>query len=134
MEFNQTTKAIYLQIADHICDNILSAEFQAGERLPSVRDYAAQLEVNANTMMRAYDYLQQRGLIFNRRGIGYFVAEDAPIAILSHRREIFMKNELEYFFRRLNMFGITPGQLSELYSDYTAEGRIPNQENNNENI
>lgn len=121
MNFQQSNKAIYLQIADRICDLILTGKFEAGERLPSVRDHAAEMEVNANTMMRSYDYLQQRGLIFNKRGIGYFVAEDAPITILAQRREHFMTTELEYFFRHLSMFGITPDTLASLYSDYNKQ-------------
>ncbi len=118
MNFQQSGKAIYLQIADRICDQILTGTYEVGSRLPSVREHAAELEVNSNTMMRSYDYLQQRGLIFNRRGIGYFVAENAPITILEYRRDNFMKNELDYFFRHLRMFGVTEQELSRLYDDY----------------
>lgn len=122
MNFQQSNKAIYLQIADRICDQILLGEYPTGGRLPSVRDHAAEMEVNANTMMRSYDYLQQQGLIFNKRGIGYFVADDAPINILETRRRYFMENQLEYFFRHLDMFGITPEALAESYSKFRENG------------
>ena len=51
-------KAIYLQIADLICDDILQGRLLEDERIPSVREYAAAVEVNANTCVRAYDWLQ----------------------------------------------------------------------------
>ena len=51
------SKPIYLQIADRICDEILQGTYGEGERIPSVREYAALVEVNANTAMRAFDFL-----------------------------------------------------------------------------
>ena len=65
-------KAIYLQIADRICDEILLGTYGEEERIPSVREYASVVEVNANTAMRAFDYLQSLQVIYNKRGIGYF--------------------------------------------------------------
>lgn len=61
MNFKES-KAIYLQIADRICDEVLLGQYQEDERIPSVREYAAVVEVNANTVMRSYDYLQSRRL------------------------------------------------------------------------
>ena len=57
MNFKES-KAIYLQIADRICDEILLGQYPEEERIPSVREYAAIVEVNANTVMRSFDYLQ----------------------------------------------------------------------------
>ena len=71
MNFKES-KAIYLQIADRICDEVLLGQYQEEERIPSVREYAAVVEVNANTVMRSYDYLQTQGVIYNKRGIGLF--------------------------------------------------------------
>jgi DNA-binding transcriptional regulator YhcF (GntR family) len=65
MNFKET-RPIYLQIADRICDEILSGQFKEEERVTSVRDYAALVEVNPNTVMRTYDYLQQQEIIFNK--------------------------------------------------------------------
>lgn len=72
MNFKES-KAIYLQIADRICDEVLLGQYREEERIPSVREYAAVVEVNANTVMRSYDYLQSQEVIYNKRGIGYFV-------------------------------------------------------------
>lgn len=76
MDFRDT-KAIYLQIADRICDEVLVGKFAEDGRIPSVREYAAVVEVNANTVMRSFDQLQSQGIIYNKRGIGYFVAAGA---------------------------------------------------------
>lgn len=117
MDFNDN-KAIFLQIADRIMDEILSGKYTAGNRIPSVREYAAAVEVNANTVMRSYELLERTRIIFNRRGIGFFVAENAVQNIIESRREKFYAEELAYFFSRLKSFDVTPEALSELYKSY----------------
>ena len=117
MVFNEN-KPIYLQITDSIMDAIAAGEYPAEERLPSVRDYAAKVEVNPNTVMRSYDWLQQQRVIFNKRGIGYFVSPDANKRIIEMRRNIFFRDEADYFFKRLASFGLTPEDLAELYRQY----------------
>ena len=88
MNFKEA-KAIYLQIADRICDEILLGQYKEEERIPSVREYAAIVEVNANTAMRSFDYLQSQEVIYNKRGIGYFVSVGAKKKILSSAKDIF---------------------------------------------
>ncbi len=88
MNFKEN-KAIYLQIADRICDEILLGKYKEEERIPSVREYAAIVEVNANTVMRSFEHLQTLNIIHNKRGIGYFVSASATEQILSVRRETF---------------------------------------------
>ena len=83
MNFKES-KAIYLQIADRICDEILLGQLGEEERIPSVREYAAIVEVNANTVMRSFDYLQSQNIIYNKRGIGYFVATGARAVSYTH--------------------------------------------------
>ena len=75
MEFKEK-KSIYVQIADHICENIVKGIWKEGDRIASVREFAVDIEVNPNTVMRAYSYLQDEGIIYNKRGIGYFVGEN----------------------------------------------------------
>ena len=81
MNFN-TEKPIYLQIVDVISDRILSGELKGGDRIPSVREYGADIGVNPNTMMRSYEKLTADGIIYNKRGIGYFVSDDARDTVL----------------------------------------------------
>lgn len=118
MTFNDNNKAIYLQIADKLCDDVMLGATKSGDRIPSVREYAAHLEVNANTVMRSYEYLERNGIIFNRRGIGFFIAENARETILAMRRDSFFNEEIHYFLRQLMTLGISPDELKTIYSNY----------------
>ena len=117
MDFKEN-KAIYLQIADNIGDRILSGELPANGKIPSVCEMAAEIEVNPNTVARTYEYLQQQGVIYTRRGLGYFVAADAAQIVVRERRNALMQGELDYFLGRLKAVGISPGELTTLYEDY----------------
>lgn len=117
MEFNEN-KPIYLQIADSIMDGVLDGTYPPDGRLPSVREYAARVEVNANTVMRSYDWLQQQTVIFNKRGIGFFVAPEARKRIVEMRRNVFFRDEAEYFFSRIESFGLSPEDLATLYRSH----------------
>lgn len=124
MDFNEN-KPIYLQITDGIMDEILAEIYPVEGRLLSVREYAAKVEVNANTVMRAYDWLQQQKIIFNKRGIGFFVMPDARKRIIEMRKNIFFQEEASYFFGRLSTFGMMPEDLARLYSEYlSSEDKI----------
>lgn len=114
-------KPIYLQIADGIMDSVQAGDYRAEDRLPSVREYAARVEVNANTVMRSYDWLQQQDIIYNKRGIGFFVHPQACDRILAMRRRTFFGEEASYFFSRLQSFGITPSDLAELYQQHLSK-------------
>ncbi|MDR1004747.1 MAG: GntR family transcriptional regulator [Prevotellaceae bacterium] len=117
MDFKEN-RAIYLQIADRICEEVLLGKHSEDERIPSVREYAAVVEVNANTVVRAYDYLQAHNVIYNKRGLGYFVSVGARDVILSLRRTLFLNDEIDYFFKQLHLLGITPKELSDRYQEY----------------
>lgn len=125
MNFKES-KAIYLQIADRIADEILLGHYPEEERIPSVREYAAVVEVNANTVMRSIDYLQSQNIIYNKRGIGYFVSVGAKKLILSLRREIFMKEELTYFFRQLSTLDIPMEDIAKMYREFLKNNK-PNR-------
>ena len=105
MNFN-TDKPIYLQIVDVICDRILSGELKGGDRIPSVREYGADIGVNPNTMMRSYEKLTSDGIIFNKRGIGYFVADDAMDTVLAAQRKEFMEKEVPAIVQRMKLLGL----------------------------
>ena len=111
-------KAIYLQIADRIGNQILSGTLTPDGKVPSVRELAAEIEVNANTVARTYDHLQQSGVIYTKRGLGYFVSPDAKDKIVALRREQLMQGEMDYFLSQLKAVGITPAELQQIYQDY----------------
>ena len=75
-------KPIYLQMVDRLCDEILSGVYQDDDRIPSVREYAVLLEVNTNTAVKAYEQLAREEIIYNKRGLGYFVTPGAKKQIL----------------------------------------------------
>ena len=105
MEF-EAGHPIYRQIADAVCENIIAGRWKEGERLPSVRSSAAEVQVNPNTMMRSYAYLQEQGVIENRRGLGYFVAPGAGEKIVALRRRRFLEEELPRLFRSMELLGV----------------------------
>ena len=110
-------KAIYIQMADRLCDEILAGKYKDDDRIPSVREYAVMLEVNANTAVKAYDELSRANIIYNKRGLGYFVTPGAKKQILKERKKEFMKERLPELFRQMQLLGIT---LEDVKSEYTA--------------
>jgi len=114
MEF-KTKQSIYLQIADQICDDILREDLIQGGRMQSVREKAAGIQVNPNTVMRSYAYLQDKGIIYNKRGIGYFIADDALQNIKDMKKDDFIKNKLPEFFNMMKLLGISFSELEKIY-------------------
>ena len=117
MNFKES-RAIYLQIADRICDDILLGQYEEEWRIPSVREYASIVEVNANTVMRSYEYLQSQEVIYNKRGIGFFVASGAKALNHSLRKELFLKEEVDGFFRQLYTLGISIKEVEKMYYEF----------------
>lgn len=114
MEFTGN-KAIYLQIAEILMDEILGGTLAEGERMPSVRDYAGRVEVNVNTVVRSFDWLAQREIIFQRRGLGFFVGEGAAERILAVRKAEFFDQELPRMFQTMQTLGITMDEVRARY-------------------
>lgn len=121
MEFNQP-KGIYLQIADQVCDRILQGEWRGGDRIPSIRELAVNLGVNPNTVTRSYQSLLDRQIIGNRRGIGYFVTNDARTNILKERRAEFIREELPGMFKTMQLLDIGIEEINEYFTRYDTEG------------
>jgi len=107
-------RAIYLQIGDYLCENILTGTYVPGGKIPSVRDMAIRVEVNPNTVMRTYTDLQQKEILFNQRGIGFFVADDAVEKILEMKKREFLKTEVPIFFKTLRLLNLQYENLQEL--------------------
>jgi len=106
MEFTNKRAAIYLQIADYAYDHILTGKWKAGEKIISIRELAIELQVSPNTVLRAYEYLQQKDVIVNRRGVGYFIDEKAPEKIREIRKKRFFENDLPEFVKKVKLLGI----------------------------
>ena len=117
MQFHDD-KPIYLQIAELLCEQILTGQWPPSQKISAVREMGVNLQVNPNTALRTYDFLQQRGIIFNKRGIGYFVEEDAVKKILDFRREDFFANTLPSFYKTISLLQITPEEILSRYKVY----------------
>lgn len=120
MQFRETN-AIYLQIADFICEKILLKHWKPDARIPAVRELAMQLEVNPNTVMRTYEFLQQQQIIYNQRGIGYFVAADAVKNTAQLRKTDFLEKELPGIFRTLFLLGMELDELKPRFEKYKKQ-------------
>jgi len=113
-----SNQAIYLQIADEICAYILTEKWVQAERIPSVRELSVQLEVNPNTVLRSYDLLQSEGIIFNKRGIGYFVSADGKEKAKTYLRQKFTQWDMPQFFKQMVLLGISLKDLEQYFQTF----------------
>jgi GntR family transcriptional regulator len=120
MEFRDN-EAIYLQIAAFVSDNILLGKWLAEQKIPSVRDLAIELEVNPNTVMRSYEYLQAKEVVVNKRGLGLFVAADGLAKVKAYRKERFIQQDLPEVFRNIYLLDIGLDDLQQQYEQYKKE-------------
>lgn len=114
-------RAIFLQMADRLCDEIISGTYAEGDRVPSVRDYAVSLQVNTNTAVKTYEFLSRDGIIYNKRGVGYYVSDGAKQKIMNERKEDFFNNALPEFFRQMKLLNISIDEVCEQYKALTEK-------------
>ena len=120
MDFREG-QPIYLQIAEYVCEQILLKQWPLGNKIISIRDLAVAMEVNPNTVQRAYDFLQQREIITNKRGVGYFIEEEAIERVIAFRKEQFIENELAVFFRNMYLLDISLDDIKARYSEFIEQ-------------
>jgi GntR family transcriptional regulator len=133
MEFRDN-EAIYLQIAAYVGQNILLGKWPADQKIPSVRDLAIDLQVNLNTVMRSYEFLEAMGAIYNKRGLGFFVAPDGYDKVKVFRKDNFISQELPVFFNNAYLLNITPQEILQWYEQFKSAHykTKPGQENETE--
>ena len=110
MEYSEH-KPIYLQNVDLMQEKILRDEWREEERIPSVREMGAMVGVNPNTIVRSYQLLESQEIIYNKRGLGYFVKDGAVARIKDNVKNEFIANELPQFKAKAQMLGITKDEL-----------------------
>ncbi len=115
-----SNQPIYLQIGDFICENILKKKWIEGNKIPSVREMAVDTEVNPNTVMRTYSYLQDMGIIYNQRGIGYFIADKAYNNTRVIKQKEFIDHDLPGVFKKMDLLEMKIKDLEKFYSEYSA--------------
>jgi DNA-binding transcriptional regulator YhcF (GntR family) len=120
MQFD-SNRAIYLQIGDYIREQILRKQWRSGNKIPSVREMAVQIEVNPNTVMRTYTYLQKLEIIYNQRGIGFFVDPQGYQKTILLKKKEFMQTEVPRFHKLMQLLGIDFNQLHEIFAQLEKE-------------
>jgi len=120
MEFRDK-QAIYLQIAEYVCEQILLGKWLPGDKISSIRELAIFMEVTPNTIQRTYDYLQQEEVITNKRGVGYFVSEDGPEKVFKFRRNLFIQNDLPVMFRNMYLLKVSGEDVTKRFEEFIKE-------------
>ena len=100
-------KTIYEQVYDHFCEDIIKGTYKVDDRIPSIREFAVMLQVNPNTVVKAFELLSLKKIIYKRRGLGYFVSSAAREQIITARLKIFLIQSLPSIFRETKLLGIT---------------------------
>jgi len=114
MEFKKKS-TIYQQIVDFVAEQILTGAFPVETKIASVREMAAKMGVNPNTIMRSYTQMQEEGIIYNKRGVGFFVSTDAPIFIKRKLRDDFIKDELPEMIKKMKLLEIDFDEFEKMY-------------------
>lgn len=114
MDFRET-QAIYLQIVEWICEQIILQVWNTGDKIPSVRELAVELEVNPNTIARTYEQLQSLELVVNKRGIGLFVADRSRDKATEYLKKQFIEKNLPQMFNYIKLLNISMEDLNILY-------------------
>ncbi len=109
-------KPIYLQIVDTISEQVLNESWPSGERIPSVREMAVTMEVNPNTLMRSYNYLEEQGIITMSRGVGYFLTPAARQHVIALKKKEFLTQDLPHFFKMMDLLEMDVNELIQLYT------------------
>ncbi|MCQ2301525.1 MAG: GntR family transcriptional regulator [Bacteroidales bacterium] len=95
-------------------ERILNDELKSEDRIPSVRELGVELGVNPNTIMRSYESMTAAGIIYNKRGIGYFIADNAKTLVLKQMKDEFLNNELPEVVKKMKLLGITITEIEGL--------------------
>lgn len=118
-------QSIFIQIAERISDRILDGSYKADERIPSVRELAVEMQVNPNTVMRSFERLQTHEIIYNKRGIGYFVSSGAEEKIRRMRHNVFVEEVLPALFKEMQLLDVGLDELTAAYTLYIRTAGKP---------
>lgn len=117
----KSNKPIYLQIVDFCFQRILSGEWPIDNRIPSVRELGLTLQVNPNTAMRSFEYMQAEDIIYAKRGLGYYVSPGAEKHILQLQKKEFFEEILPGTFEAMDLLGIDINEVIERYQKFKSK-------------
>ncbi len=112
---------IYWQIAEGIRASIAAGVYRPGESLPSLRTLALEIQVNPNTVQRAYDELEREGLIYSRRGVGLFVAKRG-MRWAQNQAQDAMRGAFQQGIQAGRAAGITPERIEAVFEQAFQRG------------
>ena len=115
----ENNRPIYSQILEQIRLGIISGEYSAGSRLPSVRELAAEASVNPNTMQKALSELEQSKIIYSQRTSGRFVTEDQ--SMIEQIKQEIAETKIKEFIQTMQELGISPDEVLKLIEKTAKE-------------
>lgn len=123
-------KPVYLQLVEQITAGIISGYYKPGDKLPSVRELAAQATVNPNTMQKAMSELERTGLIYTNRTSGKFITSDKEMIL--QLKALSARGQIREFLEKMKQLGFSPREVLELVTEVinsdiannNADGRI----------
>ncbi|MDE7406895.1 MAG: GntR family transcriptional regulator [Muribaculaceae bacterium] len=114
MDFNNT-KPIYRQIIDYALARVINGQWTPGARIPSVREMAVALAVNSHTVLKAFEFLEDCSMIYPRRGMGYYMADNALEIAQKIKRDEFYRTTLTETFASMEQLGIDISEVTDAY-------------------
>jgi len=120
MEWNDN-QPIYKQLRDMVVERIMDGTFSEGEAVPSVRQVAADYQINHLTVGKAYQELVDAGLLEKRRGLGMFVTNGARGSLTSDEKQRFIDEEVPAFAERVRVLGMEMTEVVDLLLDTRGE-------------
>lgn len=116
---------IYLQVADYVCERVLTKTWRANDKLPSVKELANVMSVNPNTVIKSLSFLIDSEILMTQRGVGYFLTEQAYGKTIALKRKQFVSINLPELFSNMELLGISVEELESLYQEH-VEQQLPN--------
>ena len=109
-------RPIFVQIIEHIENDIVTGKYNSGDKLPSVRDLAAEAGVTPNTIQKALSDLEHTGLVHSERTSGRFITEDENM--IKDLRTALIDMEIEDFFNNMKRLGFDEEQIIQLVEQF----------------
>lgn len=110
---------IYLQLIEHVKLDIITGKYHPGDKLPSVRDLAAEAAVNPNTMQKALSELERSGLVFAHRTSGRFITEDT--ALIANIKSALARLQVSEFVAKMRRLNLSTQEIITLIQSITEE-------------
>jgi GntR family transcriptional regulator len=110
----------YVQLIQQVRQAVLFGILEPGDRLPTVKEVAAQVALNPNTVLRAYHELEHEGLVVSRPGLGTFIANTVPPAVAPASYQT-LRSDLEHVIQKARDRGVDNRQLAALFAHVLYE-------------